>query len=66
MELVKFCMEKLNHKSFVWKNQTINPFFNEFGSKRILLGIMVVFGSFGLDLDLFWFGFVVDLGLYGN
>ena len=29
------CMEK--------KNQTINPFFDEFGSKRTLLGILVVF-----------------------
>ena len=49
------------------KNQTINPFFfNEFGSKRTLLGILVVFGSFRLDLELFWFDFVVDLGLYGN
>ena len=51
---------------FVWKNQTINPFFYEFGYKRTLLGILVVFGSFRLDLELFWFGFVVDLGLYGN
>ena len=51
----------------VWKNQTINPFFfYEFGSKRTLLGILVVFGSFKLDLELFWFDFVVDLGLYGN
>ena len=42
---------------FVWKNQTINPFFYEFGSKRTLLGILVVFGSFRLDLELFlvWF-----------
>ena len=54
------CME------LVWRNQTINPFFNEFGSKRTLLCILVVFGSFRLDLELFWFGFVVDLGLYGN
>ena len=46
MELVKFCMEKSNHKSCVWKNQTINPLFDEFGSKRTLLGILVVFGSF--------------------
>ena len=53
------CME------LVWKNQTINPFFDEFGSKRTLLGILVVFGSFRLDLE-FWSGFVVDLGLYGN
>ena len=50
----------------VWKNQTINFFFYEFRSKRTLLGILVVFGSFRLDLKLFWFGFVVDLGLYGN
>ena len=50
----------------VWKNQTINPFFDEFGSKRTLLGILVVFGSFRLDLELFWFGFVVYLELYGN
>ena len=28
---------------FVWENQTINPFFDEFGSKRTLLGILVVF-----------------------
>ena len=54
--------------NYAWKNQTINPFFlfYEFWSKRTLLGILVVFGSFGLDLELFWFGFVVDLGLYGN
>ena len=51
-------MEKSNHKPFF--------FFNEFGSKRTLLGILVVFGSFRLYLELFWFGFVVDLGLYGN
>ena len=52
---------------FVWKNQTINPFFfYEFGSKRTLLSILVVFGSFRLDLELFWFGFVVDLGLHGT
>ena len=57
MELVKFCMEKSNHKPF---------FFYEFGYKRTLLGILVVFGNFRLDLELFWFGFVVDLGLYGN
>ena len=52
----------------VWKNQTINLFFffDEFGSKRTLLGILVVFGSFRLDLELVWFGFVVDLRLYGN
>ena len=25
------------------KNQTINPFFDEFGSKRTLLGILIVF-----------------------
>ena len=43
------CME------LVWKNQTINPFFffYEFGSKRTLLGILVVFDSFRLDLELF-------------
>ena len=46
-------MEKSNH----------NPIFNEFGSKRTLLGILVVFGNCRLDLELFWFGFVVDLGL---
>ena len=51
-------MEKSNHKPFF--------FFYEFGSKIIILGILVVFGSFTLDLKLFWFGFVVDLGLYGN
>ena len=49
-------MEKSNHK----------PIFDEFGSKRTLLGILVVFGSFRLDLELFWFDFVIDLGLYGN
>ena len=55
------CME------LVWKNQTINPFFfYEFGSKRTLLDILVVFFSFRLDLELVWFGFVVDLWLYGN
>ena len=54
--------------TFIWKNQSINLFFffDEFGSKRTLLGILVVFDSFRLDLKLFWFGFVVDLGLYGN
>ena len=41
-------------------------FFYEFGSKRTLLGILVVFGSFRLYLELFWFDFAVDLGLYGN
>ena len=51
-----FCMEKSIHK----------PVLMNFGSKRTLLGILVVFGSFRLDLELFWFGFVVDLGLYGN
>ena len=54
---------------FVWKNQTINLFFfffYEFGFKRTLLGILVVFDSFILDLELFWFDFVVDLGLYEN
>ena len=35
-----------------------------FGSKKTLLCILVVFGSFRLGLELFWFGFVVDLGLY--
>ena len=50
-------MEKSNHKPIC---------FDEFGSKITLLGILVVFGSFRLDLELFWFGFVVDLGLYGN
>ena len=57
---VMVCME------LVWKNQTITPLFEEFGSKRTLLGILVVFDSFRLDLKLFRFGFVVDLGLYGN
>ena len=50
-------MEKSNHKPV---------FFYEFGSKRTLLGILVVFSSFRLDLKLFWFGFVVDFELYGN
>ena len=49
-------MEKSNHK----------PIFDEFGSKRTLFGILVVFDSFRLDLEFFWFGFVVDLGLYRN
>ena len=40
-------MEKSNHKPI---------FFDEFGFKRILLGILVVFGSFRLDLELFWVG----------
>ena len=57
MECYDFSMEKSNHKPF---------FFNEFGSKRTLLGMLVVFGSFRLDLELLWFGSVVDLGLYGN
>ena len=39
---------------------------DEFGSKRTIFAILMVFGSFRLDLKLFWFGFVVDLGLYGN
>ena len=52
-------MEKSNHKPFFF-------FFYEFGSKRIILSILVVFSSFRLDLELVWFGFVVDLGLYGN
>ena len=55
--LLDFCMEISNHKLF---------FFYEFGSKRTLLGILVVLDSFRLDLELFWFGFLVDLGLYGN
>ena len=62
MELVcnaMICMEKSNYKPTL-------SFFDEFGSKRTLLGILVVFRSFRLDLELFWFGFVVDLGLYGN
>ena len=42
--LLDFCMEKSNHKPI---------FFDEFGSKRTLLGILVVFGSFRLDLELF-------------
>ena len=40
----------------VWKNQTINPFFYDFGSERTLLGILVLFDNFRLDLELFWFG----------
>ena len=50
-------MEKSNHKPI---------FLDEFGSKRTLLGILVVFDSFRPNLELFWFGFVVYLGLYGN
>ena len=43
-----------NLLSFVWKNQTINPFFfYEFGSKRTILGILVVFGKFRLDFSCF-------------
>ena len=48
-------MEKSNHKPIFLMN---------LGLKE--LGILVVFGSFRLDLELFWFGFVVYLGLYGN
>ena len=49
------------------EESNIKPiFFYEFGSKRTLLGILMVFDSFRLDLKLFWFGIVVDLGLYGN
>ena len=55
--LLDFYMEKSNHKL---------PFFYDFGYKRTLLGVLVVVGSFRLDLELSWFGFVVDLGLYGN
>ena len=66
MEERKKGRRKRRRKAKVWKNQTINLFFYEFGSKRTLLGILVVFGSFRLDLELFWFGFVVDFGLYGN
>ena len=81
MELTKFCMDfvwivmvlygfwygLLDFWTFVWKKSNHKPiFFYEFGSKRTLLGILVVFGNFRLDLELFWFGFVVDLGLYGN
>ena len=48
-------------KLFVWKkNQTINPLVMNFGSKRTLLGILVVFDSFRLGLELLWFGFVVS------
>ena len=50
--LLDFGMEKKS------KNK---PIFDEF-----VFGILVVFGSFRLYLELFWFGFVVDLGLYGN
>ena len=38
-------MEKSNHKPFF--------FFYEFGSKRTLLGILVVLGSFRLDWSCF-------------
>ena len=55
----------------VWKNQTINPFFfffYECGSKRTLLGILVVLGSFRLDWSCFgwfcgWFGVVWKLSM---
>ena len=57
MEKYGFLYGKSNHKPI---------FFYEFRSKRTLLGILVLFGTFRLDLELFWFGFVVDLGLYGN
>ena len=40
-------MEKSNHKLI----------FDEFGSRKTLLGILVVIDSFRLDLKLFWFGF---------
>ena len=53
-----FCMEKSNHKSIF--------FFMNLGLKEPYLGILVVFDSFRLYLELFWFGFVVDLGSYGN
>ena len=59
MEFVKFVWKSMDFCTLVWmiwlvwKNQTINPFFDEFGSKRTLLGILVVFGSFRLDLELF-------------
>ena len=46
-------MEKSNHKPFFF-------FFMNFGSKKTLLGILVALGSFGLGLELFWFGFVVS------
>ena len=46
------CME------LVWKNQTINPYFYEFGSKRTLLGILVVLGSFRLDWSCFGLGLI--------
>ena len=62
MELVwnaMICMEKSNHKPIFLS-------FYEFGSKRTLLGILVVVDNFRLDLELFWFCFVVDLGLYEN
>ena len=42
------------------KNQTINPCLVNLGNPTWYIG------GFRLDLELFWFGFVVDLGLYGN
>ena len=57
LRFLDFCMEKSNHKPL---------FFYEFGFKRTILGILVVLENFRLDLELFWFVFVVDLGLYGN
>ena len=44
---------KRKEKIKVRKNQTINLFFDEFGSKRTLRCILVVFDSFRLYLELF-------------
>ena len=54
-------MEKSNHKPFFFLF-----FFYEFGLKKTSLGILVVFDSFRLNLELFWFDFVVDLRLNEN
>ena len=73
MEFVKFCMEKygflytkMDTMVCMEKSNHKPIFFYEFGFERTLLGILVVFDSFRLYLELFWFGFMVDLGLYEN
>ena len=53
--------------TLIWtKKANHKPIFDEFGSKRTLFSILVVFDSFRLYLKLVWFGFMVDLELYGN
>ena len=50
-------MDAMVCMKLVWKNQTINPFFDEFESKRTLLGILVVFWQFltRFGVVLVWF-----------